>query len=280
MVNQADAHENGSAPSPSALRASNHSKPHRVEDKEIEMQPLTSSESSYEDIDRVEKLLDPIEIEVQVEAKPWNLEDWLFPPHLPRSCQLLRPENIAIPACYLLVGILQGLSGPLINAYPLELGATEAQQTTLSGIKSLPASFKLLFGFLSDNVPLGGYRRKSYMIIGWGLAALSMVALMFSDLSMGKETYVKDDGSTAVRAVPPEDAPSIRLLSFSFLLFGIGTCIWFRSASFHFLLLSSHHEAQCPGHSSILSPGCYLTELISPVNRILDGRCHGRFGRG
>ena len=42
---------------------------------------------------------------------PWLSQkalDWFFPPSTPRSVQLMRKENIAIPACYLLVGLLQG----------------------------------------------------------------------------------------------------------------------------------------------------------------------------
>jgi hypothetical protein len=74
---------------------------------------------------------------------PAKYLDRLYPTNVPRSVQLLRQENIAIPACYLCVGILQGLSGPFINVYPLFLGATEAQQTTISSIRSLPASFKI-----------------------------------------------------------------------------------------------------------------------------------------
>ncbi|KAL3808953.1 hypothetical protein ACHAXA_011348 [Cyclostephanos tholiformis] len=109
---------------------------------------------------------------------------YLYPPNVPRSCQLYRIENIAIPSCYLLVGILQGLSGPFANVYPLDLGASEAQQSTISSLKSLPASFKLIFGFVSDNLPLCGYRRKSYMLLGWGMTSISMFALLaFSDLS-------------------------------------------------------------------------------------------------
>ena len=75
------------------------------------------------------------------------LDHFLFPPNLPRPCQLLRPENIAIPACYLLVGILQGLSSVMVGVFPLDLGATEAQQTTLRSLRGLPATFKLIFGF-------------------------------------------------------------------------------------------------------------------------------------
>ena len=171
---------------------------------EVELQPLSSKEEQYHSLPSVD------EINVQ-KYTTWN--DWFFPPDVPRECQLLRRENIAIPACYLLVGLMQGLSGPLINVYPLDLGATEAQQTTLSSIRSLPASFKLLFGFWSDNVPLGGYRRKSYMMIGWIVSSLSLIVLiMGSDLS---------DASEQV----PEGAPSIPFLSVTLLMFGTG--FWF-----------------------------------------------------
>ncbi len=34
--------------------------------------------------------------------------DKLYPTDVPRSVQLLRKENIAVPACYLCVGLLQG----------------------------------------------------------------------------------------------------------------------------------------------------------------------------
>ena len=188
---------------------------------EVEMQPLTHKEES----EHIEKLLDPTQQEniEQQAKKPWNLQDFLFPPNLPRECQLLRMENLAIPACYLCVGLLQGLSGPLINVYPLDLGATEAQQTTLSSIKSLPAAFKLIFGFVSDNFPILGYRRKSYMLFGWLLASLSMFILMGgSNLSLEEEEYIDSNGERSTRSVAPDDAPSIPFLSLQILLFGTG----------------------------------------------------------
>jgi hypothetical protein len=55
----------------------------------------------------------------------------------------------------------------LLNVYPLALGATEAQQTTFATIVTLPAAFKIIFGFTTDNFPLGGYRRKPYLFLGW-----------------------------------------------------------------------------------------------------------------
>ena len=80
---------------------------------------------------------DPVSPDYTIYATilPYFVLERIFPPHVPRSVQLLRKENLAIPMCYLVVGILQGLSGPFINVYPLFLGATEAQQTTISSIK-------------------------------------------------------------------------------------------------------------------------------------------------
>ena len=174
---------------------------------ELELQPLHQKPRDQEaDFHMLPSLED---IDKQSGPVSWN--DWFYPPDVPRECQLLRKENIAIPDCYLLVGILQGLSGPLINVYPLDLHATEAQQVTVSSIRSLPASFKLLFGFWSDNVPLAGYRRKSYMMVGWILCSTSLLMLMtFSDLSP-----VQND-------TPSEGAPSIPFLSLSLLGFGTG----------------------------------------------------------
>ena len=153
--------------------------------------------------------------------------EYLYPPMTPPECQLLRRENIVIPACYLLVGLLQGLSSVIINVLPLDLGASEAQQTTVSSIRSLPSSFKLLFGFLSDNVPLSGYRRKPYMLIGWGIAALAMASLLcFSNLRVPARNAgcfrSRDDVADDTQDEIPSDAPTIPFLSVCLLLFGVG----------------------------------------------------------
>mmetsp|Transcript_20105 Transcript_20105/g.30230 ORF Transcript_20105/g.30230 Transcript_20105/m.30230 type:complete len:551 (-) Transcript_20105:4577-6229(-) len=178
-----------------------------------EMEPLKPSslylEMPSNDHDG-EITYEPTLIEQEYTIFPHRVYEWLYPPKVPRECQMLRIENLAVPACYLLVGILQGLQGPFTNVYPLDLGATEAQQVTVSTIRSIPASFKLLFGFMSDNFPLLGYRRKSYMFIGWLMAGTAMVTLMaFSNLSSPKEEI-------------PEDAPSMPFLSLCLLVFGTG----------------------------------------------------------
>lgn len=207
-----------------------------VEDpKELELQPLTESDSKGELFlagEISDASLRPLHYPLTWQQQ---LEDYLFPPHLPRSCQLLRPENLAVPCCYLLVGLLQGLSSPLINVLPLDLGATEAQQTTLSGIRSLPASFKLVFGFVSDTVPIAGYRRKPYMLMGWFVASLSMMWLLLgSDLyhvhprnsGCWKSTNPPEtaDGTATDTDYTniPVGAPSIPFLGLTMLLFGTG----------------------------------------------------------
>jgi hypothetical protein len=168
---------------------------------------------------------------------PQSLYQYIYPPNVPRTVQLFRPENIAVPACYLLVGLLQGLSGPFTNVYPLDLNASEAQQATISSLKSLPSTFKLAFGFLSDNFPLGGYRRKSYMLVGWAITSLSMcLLLLFSDLSMEAVVLTSnpeqsgDEGNDGRYLPVAADntvgaPPSIPFLSFTLLMFGTG--FWF-----------------------------------------------------
>jgi hypothetical protein len=194
---------------------------------ELEMQPLHLKESDG-NLEEDERILYPITVGTTSMHEGWRktLDDFLFPPHLPRSCQLLRPENIAVPACYLLVGLLQGLSSPLINVFPLDLGATEAQQTTISSIRSLPASFKLVFGFMSDNIPIAGYRRKPYMLMGWLLASLSLFSLILgSNLNITPrnagcfESQASDSDSPTTL---PADAPSIPFFSVALLAFGTG----------------------------------------------------------
>lgn len=114
--------------------------------------------------------------------------DWLFYPDdddQPHAVQVWRLENVAIPASYLVVGILQGMMRPVLNVYPLDLHATEAQQTTLASIATLPSALKILFGFWSDNVTIAGRRRKPYMLLGWLTVSASMAVLLWtSDLTL------------------------------------------------------------------------------------------------
>lgn len=52
------------------------------------------------------------------------------------------------------------------------LGAEAGSQNVVNIMAQLPWSFKLIFGFISDNFPLCGMRRKPYFIMGWAVYAL------------------------------------------------------------------------------------------------------------
>ena len=203
---------------------------------------------------------------------PTNFVEWLFPSHLPRPVSLLRRENLAVPACYLCVGLLQGLSGPLINVYPLDLNATEAQQATISSLRGLPSTFKLLFGFWSDNVPLWGYRRKSYMFVGWLLASLSMLALMMtSDLSLTREMQTNDSGEEVEVTLAPANAPSIPAFSLAVLLFGTG--FWFADVMGD-SIVAEKAKLEPPESRGQLQSTCYACRFFglmvaAPISTVL-----------
>lgn len=221
----------------------------KIDDKEsniVELQPLRASDDPlrggtsttfYRGIDNDENYIGDVDEDPSEEAsfeepvsdesiseiaKNHGLSERLlqlmYPKHVPEQVQLLRKENLAIPACYLMVGYLQGLFKPLLNVYPLDLGASESQQTTLSVIATLPCAFKIIYGFISDNYPWSGLRRKPYLLAGWTFASLSVLGLLHnSDLTLS----YSESGSV----IPPENAPSVQGLSVTFFLFGVG--LWF-----------------------------------------------------
>ena len=54
--------------------------------------------------------------------------------------------------------------------------ASSNQCSTLAAFVNLPWSYKLLYGLLSDTVPLFGQHRKPYIAIGWALTAAGALA--------------------------------------------------------------------------------------------------------
>ena len=139
-------------------------------------------------------------------------------------------DNVAIPLNYCLVGIFQGLSSAAMNYYPLQINATEAQQTTIKTLRALPASFKIFFGFLSDTLPIGGYRRKVYMAIGWAVAALAAFSLAVAD------------------------APSVPFLSLTYTLYGTG--FWLADVMGD-SLVAEKAQQEPEGHRGNLQSVCY-----------------------
>ena len=60
-----------------------------------------------------------------------------------------------------------------------ELGAQPSEQNTIAILMSVPWSFKLIYGFTSDTFKLFGYRRKSYLFMGYIFYAISMLYLAY-----------------------------------------------------------------------------------------------------
>jgi BT1 family len=79
-----------------------------------------------------------------------------------------RRENIGIFLSYFCVGFaLYFLSSPISYYLVSDLNASSTQLGVLATVQGLPWSFKILYGLLSDSVPILGYRRKPYFGGGW-----------------------------------------------------------------------------------------------------------------
>lgn len=86
-------------------------------------------------------------------------------------------ELIAILLVYFVQGIL-GLARLAVSFFLKdELGLSPAQVSALVGIAALPWMIKPLFGFISDGLPIFGYRRRPYLILSGLLGVLSWVSL-------------------------------------------------------------------------------------------------------
>jgi folate/biopterin transporter len=87
------------------------------------------------------------------------------------------PELVAILLVYFVQGIL-GLARLAVSFFLKdELGLSPAQVSALLGIVALPWMIKPLFGFISDGLPLFGYRRRPYLILSGLLGTAAWVAL-------------------------------------------------------------------------------------------------------
>ncbi len=87
------------------------------------------------------------------------------------------PELLAILTVYLVQGIL-GLARLAISFFLKDdLGLTPAEVAALTGISALPWVIKPLFGFMSDGLPILGYRRRPYLILSGLLGTVSWLAL-------------------------------------------------------------------------------------------------------
>ncbi|OQR84437.1 folate-Biopterin Transporter (FBT) family [Achlya hypogyna] len=86
------------------------------------------------------------------------------------------PEILALLFQYACVGLVDG--GIYGMQYPILTGYFQLQGNVLSSanaLMSLGWSLKVFFGLLTDCLPIGGYRRKPYILLGWTCTAILLV---------------------------------------------------------------------------------------------------------
>ena len=83
-----------------------------------------------------------------------------------RKLITMKQKQIAILAAvvYFIQGAL-GISAVALPIYFRSLGWSVAEITVISSLTSLPWILKVVYGFLSDSIPLFGLRRKSYLLV-------------------------------------------------------------------------------------------------------------------
>ncbi|MCC3408784.1 MAG: folate/biopterin family MFS transporter [Microcoleus sp. PH2017_10_PVI_O_A] len=87
------------------------------------------------------------------------------------------PELIAILLIYFVQGIL-GLARLAVSFFLKdELGMSPAEVSAMLGVVALPWIIKPLFGFMSDGLPLFGYRRRPYIVLSGLLGTSAWVSL-------------------------------------------------------------------------------------------------------
>ncbi|EQC42313.1 hypothetical protein SDRG_00052 [Saprolegnia diclina VS20] len=109
-------------------------------------------------------------------------------------------EVLALLFQYGCAGILLGgfssISYPLFTGY---FHMTGAQSNSVRTLMGLGWTCKVFFGLLTDCVPICGYRRKSWIIIGWLCCLAVMLGIACMDL--GRPYY----GDPALLDIPPEN---------------------------------------------------------------------------
>jgi hypothetical protein len=122
--------------------------------------------------------------------------------------QLLSLEALGLVSQYAAVGLVYGVLPSTITpflTYYLNMEGTAT--TSARALISIPWSFKVFIGILSDCVPIFGYRRRPYMVMGWSVTVLSLLTMACSPLG---DPYFPDPD---LRHVKPSNYTSEQLLS-------------------------------------------------------------------
>ncbi|TMW59212.1 hypothetical protein Poli38472_007357 [Pythium oligandrum] len=112
---------------------------------------------------------------------------------------LLSRESFGLLAQYAVVGLIYGaLPGTIYPFMVNYLNVQGNEAVAARTLVSIPWSFKVFYGFLTDCFPIFGYRRRPYMILGWSIC-LGMLVIM-ACTPIGKPYY----GDPSLRKIKPE----------------------------------------------------------------------------
>lgn len=116
------------------------------------------------------------------------------------------PELLAILLVYFIQGVLSLARLAISFFLKDDLGLSPAQVAALTGVAALPWIIKPIWGFISDGLPILGYRRRPYLILSgllgslsWGLlatvvdsAVMATGAIALSSLSVAISDVIAD----------------------------------------------------------------------------------------
>lgn len=93
---------------------------------------------------------------------------------------LMSKEVLGLLAQYAAVGLMMGTLPSTITPFLSYYLNMEGQATTSArALLGIPWSFKVFVGICSDCFPICGYRRRSYMMIGWSVCGFCLLAMGF-----------------------------------------------------------------------------------------------------
>ncbi|CAI5747019.1 unnamed protein product [Peronospora destructor] len=104
--------------------------------------------------------------------------------------ELLSRESIGLVSQYAAVGLVYGVLPSTITpflTYYLNMEGTAT--TSARALISIPWSLKVFIGVISDCIPLFGYRRRPYMVLGWSVTVLCLFIMAMTTL---EEPYFPD----------------------------------------------------------------------------------------
>uniref|UniRef100_K3W6I5 Major facilitator superfamily (MFS) profile domain-containing protein n=1 Tax=Globisporangium ultimum (strain ATCC 200006 / CBS 805.95 / DAOM BR144) TaxID=431595 RepID=K3W6I5_GLOUD len=91
---------------------------------------------------------------------------------------LFSKDHIGLIMQYAAVGVVYGSLPatiyPFLQSY---LNASGTQVVTASTLVVLPWSFKIFYGIVSDCFPIYGFRRRPYMLLGWGICFVMLIVM-------------------------------------------------------------------------------------------------------